>query len=378
MEQFEVGTKVFMGKDCLQQLKKMDIKKAFIILDPFMKTSNMVSRITDVLDECSITYDLFSEVIPDPTIEVVQQAVKQMNSFNPDTIIAFGGGSAIDTAKAVRFIDFVSSKEEKELKFVAIPTTSGTGSEVTSFAVITDNQAGAKYPLVSEKMLPTVALLDPAFTLSVPQSITADTGMDVLTHALEAYVSTEANDFTDALAEKAVRIVWDTLEKTVKDGDNFENRMHLHNASCLAGIAFNQTSLGICHSLAHALGANFHIPHGKSNALLLPHIIDFNANKGKEATLSKYAQIARLVGVYGSSDVTTVCMFVQKLKNLMTNIGIPLYVNDLDIDLADYETKVGFMAEKAFEDKCTLTNPVKPSQTDLENIYLQLLKGGRI
>ncbi len=377
MEQFEVATKIFMGDSCLMQLKKIKMNSAFIILDPYMKSTNMVSAITDILEECNIKYKMFSDISPDPTIDIVKNAVRAMKEFEPDTIIAFGGGSAIDTAKAVRFISHISEDEKKgQLQFVAIPTTSGTGSEVTSFSVITDPEVGAKYPLVSEKMLPDVAILDPKFTLSIPPNITADTGMDVLTHALEAYVSTEANDFTDALAEKAIKITWRYLEDTVKNGENIKNRMCLQNASCLAGIAFNQTSLGICHSMAHALGGAFHISHGRSNALLLPHVIEYNLGSENCLALKKYVQIAKTLGIYGSSDKTTIYLFIQKLKNLMTNINIPIYINDLGIEVKDFIKCVPMMAENALADKCTLTNPKVTNKADLEKIYLQLLKGG--
>lgn len=378
MDMFAMKTKIYMGKDCLNQMKELPMKRAYVVCDPYMKQSGMVDQITDILAEGHVEYEIFADVIPDPTIEVVSHAVSRMLKFVPDTVIAFGGGSAIDTAKAVNYMYYHMQSHEK-VCLLAIPTTSGTGSEVTSFSVISDPQAGAKYPLVSDHMLPDAAFLDPNFTISVPPQITADTGIDVLTHALEAYVSTRAQDFTDACAQKAIQLVWKYLETTVKDGTDLDARMHMHNASCLAGIAFNETSLGICHSLAHALGGRFHIPHGRSNAMLLPHIISYNAglDTGDETSaLRRYAEIAEMLGMWGSSEKASVHLLIQKIKNLIRQIGIPQYVTDLDIAYEAFAAAVPEMAKLAMDDRCTKTNPVLPGPAALEVIYMQLAKGG--
>ncbi len=219
-----------------------------------------------------------------------------MEDFAPDTVIALGGGSAMDTAKAVCHL-YAAMKQEQRPRLVAVPTTSGTGSEVTSFAVISDPEAQAKYPLKDPAMVPDVAFLDPVLTATVPSGITADTGMDVLTHGLEAYVSTQSGDFTDACAEKAGPYGMEVSEQAVADGSNMDARTHMHNASCLAGIAFNGASLGICHSLAHALGARFHIPHGRSNAILLPHVITYNAGLRKPVRRKRFPVMWRLQSV---------------------------------------------------------------------------------
>lgn len=378
MDTFVMKTSIYMGENALAQMKQWPMKRAYIICDPYMKQSRMTERITGLLDENSIPYDLFSEVIPDPTIAVVAQAVGRMRQFAPDTVIAFGGGSAIDTAKAVSYIYDRLSGQEK-VCLLAVPTTSGTGSEVTSFAVISDPEAGAKYPLVSDQMLPAAAFLDPVFTMSVPPHITADTGIDVLTHALEAYVSVKTQDFTDACAEKAIRLVWSCLTTAVKNGADMEARMHMHHASCLAGIAFNETSLGICHSLAHALGGRFHIPHGRSNAILLPHVISYNAglDSGRETgALHRYAAIAAMLGIWAGSETAAVHLLIQKIRNLLKQIGIPQYIDEIGIEAGMFTAAVPEMAELALADRCTATNPAVPDRAALEAIYGKLLRGG--
>ena len=262
---------------------------------------------------------------------------------------------------------------------MAVPTTSGTGSEVTSFAVISDPEAQAKYPLRDASMVPDAAFLDPALTATVPSGITADTGMDVLTHGLEAYVSTQSGDFTDACAEKAVRMVWEYLEQAVADGGNMDARAHMHNASCLAGVAFNGASLGICHSLAHALGARFHIPHGRSNAILLPHVIAYNAGleeAGETEALFRYARIANMLGISAGTPKATVHGLIRQIRNRMKRIGIPELITELGIDREEFQQSVGSMAAKALEDNCTATNPRKPALKELEDIYGRLCKGG--
>ena len=377
MEQFVMNTKVYMGSSCLDKIKDLPVTKAYIICDPFMAQSGKVNWITELLQEKGSSYEVFSEVVPDPTIEVVSKAIGGMKCFGPDAVIALGGGSAIDTAKAASHI--YSQMGNERLFLIAVPTTSGTGSEVTNFSVISDPQAKAKYPLRSDSMVPDAAFLDPRFTVSVPPHITADTGMDVLTHALEAYVSTNAGDFTDACAEKAVRLVWNYLARTVEEGSDMEARTHMHNASCLAGVAFNGASLGLCHSMAHALGARFHIPHGRSNAILLPHVISYNAgleDAGEQIACGRYVAIANMLGIAAGTDKATVHGLVRHIKNLMNKIKIPQQITDLKIDKDEFEQAVREMAEKALADNCTLTNPRVPTVEEIETIYRKLCKGG--
>jgi len=377
VEQFVMNTKVYMGSSCLEKIKELSIEKAYIICDPFMAQSGKVNLITDLLTEKGSSFEVFSEVVPDPTIAVVSKAIGGMKGFGPDTIIALGGGSAIDTAKAASHI--YTQMGNDKLNLIAVPTTSGTGSEVTNFSVISDPEAQAKYPLRSDSMVPDAAFLDPRFTVSVPPHITADTGMDVLTHALEAYVSTNAGDFTDACAEKAVRLVWSYLARTVEEGSDMEARTHMHNASCLAGVAFNGASLGLCHSMAHALGARFHIPHGRSNAILLHHVISYNAGleeAGDFAACSRYVAIANMLGIAAGTEKATVHGLVRHIKNLMSKIKIPQQITDLNVDKDEFEQAVREMAEKALKDNCTLTNPRVPTVEEIETIYRKLCKGG--
>ena len=371
-------TKVYLGEASLETLRDMGIKKAFVICDPFMKSSHKVDMVTDLLEEAGAEFSVFAEVVPDPTIAVVSKAIEQMLVCRPDAVIALGGGSAIDTAKAAGLLYSAMSQSERP-ELIAIPTTSGTGSEVTSFAVISDPEKQAKYPLVDDSMVPDTALLDPRFTVSVPPHITADTGMDVLTHALEAYVSTDAGDFTDACAEKAIRLVWEYLERAVLDGSDMEAREHMHNASCLAGIAFSNASLGVCHSMAHALGAHLHIPHGRSNALILPHVIAYNAGleeNGENEALLRYEKIADMLGIGGGTPKAAVHGLIRHIRNLMKRIGSPAYVTDLSVEREAFEEAIPQMAEQALKDNCTATNPRVPEKQELEYLYKKLCKGG--
>ena len=380
MGQFLMSTRVYMGESSMEEVKGLGIRRAYIICDPFMEKCGRAGELAGLLAEAGAESEIFSKVVPDPSIEVVTMAIQGMKAMKPDAVLALGGGSAIDTAKAASHLYASMNSGEKPM-LIAVPTTSGTGSEVTSFAVISDTQAKVKYALVDQALVPDVALLDPDLTASVPPSITADTGTDVLTHGLEAYVSTKADDFTDACAEKAIKLVWEYLERAVADGSDMEAREHMHNASCLAGIAFSNASLGICHSLAHALGAHFHIPHGRANALLLTHIIGYNAGLElveDSETLLRYEKIANMLGIGGGTPKAAVYGLIRQIKILMQRIHIPAYVTDLSVDREAFETAIPEMAGRAMEDNCTVTNPRTPSQTELENLYKNLCKGGPV
>ncbi len=372
MEYFRMPTKICMGEGSLKELENLNSKYVFIICDPFMKSSKKVELITNILDSKGIPYGIFDKVIPDPTIEIVAKAIS-MISDDTDTIIALGGGSAIDTAKVVR--KMYETAGGKKVDFIAIPTTSGTGSELTSFAVVSDSETKSKIPLIDYTLLPNLAILDCDFTMSVPPSITADTGLDVLTHALEAIASNKANDFTDAYAFKAVDLVFTYLKKTVIDGEDKQARMHMHNASSMAGVAFNEASLGICHSLAHALGGHFHIPHGRANAILLPHVVEYNTYLGtkSEETIKRYAKLSRILGFGNYDDISSVKALVRQIRILIRSVNIPEYIDDM-LDLNNYIAAIEKMSEQALNDKCTLTNPKKPSLTELEKIYKNLIR----
>lgn len=380
MAHFLMSTRIHMGQSSLEKIKGLGMKRAYIICDPFMKKCGRAEELASILHEAGAETEIFSDVVPDPSIEVVTAAIQGMKKFGPDGIVALGGGSAIDTAKAAGQLYGAMNGGARPM-LAAVPTTSGTGSEVTSFAVISDTQAQVKYALRDQAMVPDAAFLDPALTASVPPAITADTGMDVLTHALEAYVSTKADDFTDACAEKAIRLVWQYLERAVADGSDMEAREHMHNASCLAGIAFSNASLGICHSMAHALGAAFHIPHGRSNALLLPHVVTYNAAldyKDESRALLRYAQIAQMLGIGGATPKAAVHNLIRQIRNLMKRINEPFYVTDCRVEKEAFLEQVPVMAQKAMQDGCTETNPRVPEPCELEGLYRELCKGGSV
>ena len=362
MNNFEIKTRIKFGEGSLKALQELKNKNVLIITDPFMVKSKTIDKITSNL--INSTYQVFEEIVPDPPIEVVVAGIEAFKSINPDVIIALGGGSAIDAAKSI--MDF-SKKILKinEVEFIAIPTTSGTGSEVTSFAVITDSQKKCKYPLVSDDLLPDMAILDPELVKTVPNFITADTGMDV---------STNSNDFSDALAEKAIKLVFKYLIKAYKDGNDIEAREKMHNASCLAGMAFNQASLGINHSIAHVLGGKFHIPHGRTNSILLPHVIEYNSsivgytNTTYSATAKKYAQIAELVGLGSANIRISVRNLVNEIKKLQKEMNMPTKLTQCKLSLEDITNEEREIAKLAIKDTCTLTNPKVPTEDDIINI----------
>lgn len=371
MNNFEIKTKVKFGVGSLEYLQEIKDKKVLVITDPFMVKSKTIDKILVNLKHS--TYEVFSDIVPDPPIDTVVQGIEVLKNIKPDTVIALGGGSAIDAAKAIK--DFSKQiLKTNEIEFIAIPTTSGTGSEVTAFSVITDKQKGAKYPLVSDELIPDVAILDPELVKTVPNFITADTGMDVLTHALEAYVSVNANDFSDALAEKAIKLVFEYLLKAYKDGNDLEAREKMHNASCLAGMAFNQASLGINHSIAHVLGGKFHIPHGRANAILLPYVIEYNANitgySNTDYSMSskKYAQISKLIGLSTSNTRSGVKSLVNEIKKLQKELNMPTKLRECNVNLEELSNLQSEIAVLAIQDGCTSANPKVPIEEDIIEI----------
>lgn len=380
MKSFEIKTKIFFGEQALDRLKQLTYKRVLIITDPFVVQSRMIEQITTPLKEAGITYDIFKEVVPDPPIEKISEGVKKMLEYKPDAIIAVGGGSAIDSSKSIR--EFALKVESYgEVALIAIPTTSGTGSEVTSFAVVSDRAAERKYPLQAVSLTPEETILDAELVKSVPPSITADTGMDVLTHAIEACVSTERNEFATALAEKAIEICGVFLLRAYLDGSDMHARQKMHVASCLAGLAFNSTSLGLNHGMAHQLGAVFHIPHGRANAMLLPHIIEFNSDINKHSksrkeylpAVKRYSVVAQILGLSNYNKVMTVRSLVNWVQFMMKEMDIPLSISQMGtISEEEYFSKIDEMAEAALKDGCTATNPRVPSKADVIQIYRNL------
>ncbi len=378
MKTFDIKTKIYFGENALDRLSDLPYKKALIITDPFMAKSGMLQMITYRLQDGYTEFEIFSDVVPDPPIAEISKGVQKMLEYAPDCVIAIGGGSALDSAKAIR--EFATRGGLPQTALIAIPTTSGTGSEVTSFAVVTDPEHDVKYPLVSDSMLPTEAILDADLVKSVPATVTADTGMDVLTHAIEAYVSINNNEFSAALAEKAIEICGSFLLRSYLDNNDTHARQKMHVASCLAGLAFNSASLGLNHGIAHALGGKFHIPHGRANAMLLPHVIEYNSGINRHSKskkeypncVRKYVNIAKLLGVNNFNEITTVRALVSWIQFMLKEMNMPLSVSQCGIEKTTYFNAIDSMAEKALADACTTTNPRVPTKDEIVHILEHL------
>lgn len=411
MQWFKIPPKIYFEEDSIQYLEKMpDISRAFIVTDPMMVKLGNVDKILYYLRKRAeyCHSEIYSDVESDPSVECIMRGVEAMRAFQPDVIIAIGGGSAIDAAKGMwlfyehpdtsfdglrlRFLDirkrtFSFPKLGTKTKLVAIPTTSGTGSEVTNFSVITDKKNGnIKYPLADYELTPDVAIIDPQFCMSMPKSITADTGLDVLTHAIEAYVSVMASDYTDGLAIKAIELVFEYLPRAYKNGsEDKEAREKMHNASAIAGMAFTNAFLGLNHSMAHKLGGEFHIPHGRANAILLPYEIEYNAQKptkfaafpkyDKFIADKKYAKIARYLGLPASTTEEGVKSLVKAVRDLMKVCERPLCIKDCGVDETVFKSKVEELSYKAFEDQCTTANPRYPLVSEIQELYMKAYYG---
>ncbi|CAH2714721.1 Aldehyde-alcohol dehydrogenase [Neobacillus rhizosphaerae] len=379
MKEISFRTNIFIGENSLDRLMKITSEKVFIVTDPFIEQSGMMKEVTNRLENKDNDYFIFSDIVPDPPIETVAAGVKAIQEFGPGIMIAIGGGSAIDAAKAMKDFSIKLSPHQQAIKFIAIPTTSGTGTEVTSFSVITDEVNQVKHPLVADSLLPDEAILDTTLVKSVPASVTADTGMDVLTHAIEAYVSTNANDFSDAFAEKAVQLIFDYLPRCYKDGNDLEAREKVHHASCLAGMAFNMVGLGVNHSIAHVCGAQFHIPHGRMNALLLTTVIEYNAEiqgfsaGGQSFAAKKYAQLAKIVGFPATNSRIGVNSLIKHINQLKKELHLPVNLRACGITKEKLLASIGKISEAALIDGCTPTNPRKPTTKDIESIVEKIL-----
>ena len=410
MQWFKIPNKIYFEAGSLRYLEKMpDITKAFIVTDKGMVKLGYVDKVLYYLRkrEKYVHSQIFAEVESDPSFETIKKGVEMMNNFQPDVIIALGGGSPIDAAKGMwlfyehpdadiegmklKFMDirkrtYKFPKLGTKAQMVAIPTTSGTGSEVTSFAVITDKEKNKKYPLADYELTPDVAIVDPDLVMSLPKSITADTGMDVLTHALEAYVSNMASDYTDGLAEKAVEVVFKNLRDAYNDGSNKYAREKMHNASTIAGMAFTNAFLGVCHSMAHKIGAEFHLPHGRINAILLPYVIKYNGVDDPTKFVSfpkyeyyvakhKYAEISRRMNFPAFTDDEGLESLVREVDKLRADIGIPKSFKEAGIDEKEWLAKVDILADRAFEDQCTSANPRVPLVSEIKQILLDSYYG---
>lgn len=379
MKEFSFSTRIFFGEGALERLRKVEDKRVMIVTDRFMAGMGVPDKVAGYLTRCQVS--VFDGVVPDPPIEVVAAGVQALQESGAEAMIAVGGGSTIDAAKAIRAV----AKETLHIdtdrwECFAVPTTSGTGSEVTEYAVITDRAKGIKYPLDSKALRPPVAILDPQLTVSAPASVTADAGMDVLTHAIEAYVSKGANDFSDALCEKAVSLVFRFLPLAFQDGTDLLAREKMHNASCMAGLAFNSAGLGLTHGMAHAVGGKLHIPHGRINAMLLPHIIQFNANlagvRGGEYALAakKYQRLAKTLDLPAPSVRLGVSNLLREVEHLNRVLKIPATLKEWGGDLEQVKQLWDEMVSAALADVTTSTNP-RPATAENVSAILQRLMG---
>ena len=409
MQWFKVPSKIYFEKGSISYLKDMkNLNRVFIVTDETMVKLGNVKKIIECLNERKndCICEVFSGVTPDPDIETVSCGLEIMKRFNPDAIVALGGGSPIDAAKAMWLfyeypqLDFKGLKlkfmdirkriykypDSHKLPLIAIPTTSGTGSEVTSFAVITDKKEGVKYPLADYFLTPSVAIIDSDLVKNLPKLATADTGMDVLTHAIEAYVSTMASDYTDALSEKAIKLVFNYLKRAYDNGENdMESREKMHNASCIAGMAFANAFLGLNHSMAHKLGGEFHIPHGRANAILLPYVIRYNASLPRKFVAfpkyekfeadKRYENISKMICKSGNNREESISNLIKAIVDMNKSLGIPITLKEYGINEDEFLDKVDDLAELAHQDQCTGTNPRYPLISEIKDIYLKCYYG---
>ena len=410
---FRTPEKIYIKKGCLpvalDELKTVrGAKKAFIVTDTFLYQNGYTKPITDKLDAMGIQHATFFNVQPDPTLANATEGAAQMRAFAPDTIIALGGGSAMDAAKimwvlyehpeadfmdmAMRFIDirkrvYTFPKMGEKAYFIAIPTSAGTGSEVTPFAVITDEKTGVKYPLADYELLPNMAIIDPDFHMSAPKGLTAASGIDAVTHAIEAYAAMLATDYTDSLALRALKVIFEYLPRAYDNGQtDVVAREKMANAATMAGMAFANAFLGICHSMAHKLGAFHHLPHGVANALMIEEVIRFNACEkpvkmgtfsqyDHPHTLARYTEIADYLGIKGDSDEEKLEGLISAINDLKARVGIKETIKDYGIDEEDFLNRLDDMVEQAFDDQCTGANPRYPLMSEIKQMYLNAYYG---
>ena len=410
---FRTPEKVYIKKGCLpvalDELKTvMGKKRAFIVTDAFLYRNGYTKPITDKLDEMGIIHTTFFDVAPDPTLACAVAGAKQMTDFAPDCIIALGGGSAMDAGQimwvlyehpeadfmdmAMRFIDirkrvYTFPKMGEKAYFIAVPTSAGTGSEVTPFAVITDEKTGVKYPLADYELLPNMAIVDTDFHMSAPRGLTAASGIDAVTHALEAYASVMATDYTDGLALRALKVIFEYLPRAYDNGQvDVEAREKMANAATMAGMAFANAFLGVCHSMAHKLGAFHHLPHGIANALMIEEVLRFNASEAPVKmgtfsqydhphTLARYAEVADYLGLGGKNDSEKLENLIKAVNTLKERVGIKKTIRDYNIDEADFLARLDDMTEQAFDDQCTGANPRYPLMSEIKQMYLDAYYG---
>lgn len=377
MARFTLPRNIYHGKDSLEVLKSLEGKKAFIVIGGgSMKRFGFLDKVLSYLKEANMETKVFEGVEPDPSVETVMKGAKEMEEFNPDWIVSIGGGSPIDAAKAMwifyeypdftfekAIIPFGLPKLRRKAKFVAIPSTSGTATEVTAFSVITDYKAKIKYPLADFEITPDIAIVDPSLAETMPEKLVAHTGMDALTHAIEAYTASLRSNFTDPLALKAIEMVKMHLVNSYR-GD-MEARGEMHEAQCLAGMAFSNALLGIVHSMAHKVGAVFHIPHGCANAIFLPYVIKYN----RKACEDRYANIARHIGLKGESERELTDALIDLINKFNKELNIPSSMKEYGIEEDDFKANLKFIAHNAVLDPCTGSNPREINDETMEKLY---------
>lgn len=364
MTQFYGKTKVCYGRYSLETLESLPCARAFIVTDQIMVKAGFVDRVKSHLDRKGMAYDVFDAVEPDPSLETATSGTLSFMRQKADLIIALGGGSVIDAAKAIAFFAYHAGEGKNKAMLVAIPTTAGTGSEVTAISVVTDKANEVKIPLNDELLIPDVAILDARFTRTVPPHVTAATGMDVLTHAIEAYTSRQSNAFTSIYAEQGIRYVFQYLYRAYKCMDDMEAREMMQLGSCMAGMAFNNSGLGITHSIAHSLGGAFHVPHGLANAVLLPYVIRFNSfDVGV-----KYRDIAAMLSLPAATVEEGVNSLEKAVCDLNESMGIPARISALKVDERAFRDHLDTMSANALEDICTQGNPRRPSREDIRKL----------
>lgn len=410
---FRAPEKVYIKKGCLpvalDELKTvMGKKKAFIVTDSFLYNNGYTKAITDKLDEMGITHTTFFNVAPDPSLASAKEGAAAMTAFQPDVIIAMGGGSAMDAGKimwvlyehpeadfmdmAMRFMDirkrvYTFPKMGEKAYFIAVPTSAGTGSEVTPFAVITDEKSGVKYPLADYELLPKMAIIDADVMMNAPKGLTSASGIDALTHDLEAYASMMATDYTDGLALRSMKMIFDYLPRCYDNGPNDpEAREKMANAATMAGMAFANAFLGVCHSMAHKLGAFHHLPHGIANALMIDYVLRFNAAETPRKmgtfsqydhphTLARYAEVADYLGIQGNSNEEKLENLIKAIDELKEKVGIKKTIKEYGVDEQKFLDNLDEMVEQAFDDQCTGANPRYPLMSEIKEMYLKAYYG---
>lgn len=371
MNHLVIPTKIYSGVDSLTVLDEIHDSRVLLVCDAFLPGTASLEMVRSHLGRNN-QVTIFSDVKPDPPLDNIMAGVEVFQQLKPTVMIGIGGGSAIDTAKAIRF--FGEKLVGQEIAcFIAIPTTSGTGSEVTNTAVVSDTKNGVKFPVIKDHLIPDIAILEPTLVMSAPKSVTAFSGLDVLTHALESLVAKDADLFTDALAEKAIDVITHQLVLAYQQGDDVTLRQTIHEASCAAGLAFNSAGLGICHSLAHQLGAKFHVPHGLANAMLLPYVVAFNGQDPQVA--AKYAAAIKKaeLGPASLSDQLLIKRLQKHIFNMMKSMACPLTLTEFGIDPQDVRDNLDWIVSHAKTDGTFPGNPVVPTDQELAGLIEKII-----